>query len=224
MSRLLPLFPLDVVLFPGARLPLHIFESRYRALLADVLAGDSRFGLVAPAPDGEAPPEGALGCVARVEAHQPLADGRANIVAAGERRFVVRRYTEGDSTPYLIGLVEEFDDEEGSGDLPGDTLDMLRRLAERCRAALGELTGLDDASPWPDDAGEFTFRVAAVMPWEAHQARRLLAVRSAAQRADLLLRVLPQIVPELELRASVHARAPTNGKSHQPADLGDPIG
>lgn len=223
MSRLLPLFPLDVVLFPGARLPLHIFEPQYRALLADVLAGDSRFGLLAPAPDGEVPPEGALGCVARVDAHQPLSDGRANIVAAGERRFVLRRYTEGESAPYMIGLVDEFDDEESADDLPGDTLDMLRRLAERCRAALGELTGLDDASPWPDDAGELTFRVAAVMPWEAHQARQLLAVRSAAQRADLLLRVLPQIVPELELRASVHARAPTNGKSHQPADLGDPV-
>ena len=52
MSRRLPIFALDVVLFPGAPLPLHIFESRYRQMIIDCLAGDERFGIVVTGPDG----------------------------------------------------------------------------------------------------------------------------------------------------------------------------
>jgi Lon protease-like protein len=220
MSRLLALFPLDVVLFPGARIALHIFEPRYQVLLADVLEGSGEFGLIPPGDDGGAPAEGSLGCVAHVATQQPIGDGRANIIVAGVRRFTLRRYVETEGIPYRVGLVDEFEDEEGATDIPADSAEALRRLADRCRAALAELTGLDVTEPWPLDAAALTFRVASVLPWEPTQARQLLAIRSAAQRADLLLRVLPQLVPELEARAAVHSRAGTNGKGHHSPDLG----
>src|SRR3989449_1162245 len=71
MPRELPIFPLPIVLFPGAPQPLHIFEPRYRQLLQDCLAGDRRFGiaLVAPPPapgGGPVPKPGGGGCVAPI--------------------------------------------------------------------------------------------------------------------------------------------------------------
>jgi Lon protease-like protein len=218
MSRRLPLFPIQVVLFPGARLPLHIFEGRYRQLLADVLSGDQCFGLVPPGADAEQAPPGALGTVARVVAHQLLPDGRSNIMLEGESRFILRRWLD-EGTPYGSGLVDEFSDEEGASDLPGDALETLRRLAERCRLAMAALTDEPSTGAWANDAATLTFQVAAALPWAGDQARRLLALRTGAQRADVLLSVLPQLVPDLERRASVHTHSSTNGKGHHPPDL-----
>ena len=102
MPSRLPLFPLDVVLFPGELLPLHIFEPRYRRMLADCLEGDQQFGLTA----ASAPGPGSIGCVARIRAAEPLADGRSNIVVVGGRRFGVRALLAED-TPYLVAAIEE---------------------------------------------------------------------------------------------------------------------
>ncbi|HZE74649.1 MAG TPA: LON peptidase substrate-binding domain-containing protein, partial [Gemmatimonadales bacterium] len=84
----LPLFPLNVVLFPGTPLPLHIFEPRYRQMLADCLVGDRRFGLVQPGSEAETPDRGAVGCVAEIRANEQLPDGRANVLVVGGSRFV----------------------------------------------------------------------------------------------------------------------------------------
>jgi Lon protease-like protein len=222
MSRRLPLFPINVVLFPGARLPLHIFEGRYRQLLADVLSDDLCFGLVAPGADGEPPATGSLGTVARVVAHQLLPDGRSNIIVEGEQRFILRRWLD-EGTPYGNGLVDEFSDEEGASELPGDALDTLKRLAERCRVAMAALTDEASSGPWARDAATLTFQVAGALPWTGDQARRLLALRTGAQRADLLLNILPHLVPDLERRAAVHRHAGTNGKGRHAPELGESI-
>lgn len=219
MPLRLPLFPLEVVLFPGARLPLHIFESRYRQLLADVLGGDQRFGLLPPGTESEAAPEGTVGSVARVVAHQPLPDGRSNIIVAGERRFVLRRWLD-EEKPYATGLVDEFDDDESAQALPGDALETLQRLGERCRLAMAALTDEPSGATWASDAATLTFQIASALPWAGDQARKLLAMRSAAQRGDLLLGMLPRIVPDLESRAAVHRHASSNGKGKHPPDLG----
>ena len=81
----IPLFPLGLVLLPGAVVPLHIFEPRYRALLSDVTAGTRCFGLITvPAGTAESElPAGRIGCIARVSAVDTLPDGRANIVIEG---------------------------------------------------------------------------------------------------------------------------------------------
>src|SRR5258705_13557132 len=94
MARELPIFPLPLVLFPGARQPLHIFEPRYRQMLADCLAGDQRFGMTytareegPPSQGAEAPLPGGVGCVAGIRSSQQLPDGRANILPEGDQRF-----------------------------------------------------------------------------------------------------------------------------------------
>jgi len=77
--RELPLFPLQAVLFPGMPMPLHIFEPRYRKMLADIRAGDNLFGLSyfdSAASENEIPAAGHIGCVAEVTETQALPDGR----------------------------------------------------------------------------------------------------------------------------------------------------
>jgi len=90
---LLPLFPLpNLVFFPQTRLPLHVFEPRYRQLIADVVARDQRFGIVLLRPGFEAdyfgaPPVHSYGTMGRIEQTVPLDDGRFNILVYGEARF-----------------------------------------------------------------------------------------------------------------------------------------
>ena len=205
----LPLFPLDVVLFPGARAPLHIFEDRYRALLADVLSGDGTFGIVAGT--AHVPGPGALGALARVVTHQPLDDGRSNILVEGAGRFVVRELVPS-ARPYLIAEVAAFDDEPGGDPVAPDALRTLRALGARCQRAMATLADLPEERGLIGVSEDPTFEVAALMPWEPAQALPLLALRTPRERAALLLRILPGVVPDLERRAGVHRRAGTNGK------------
>ncbi len=91
LPRHIPIFPLrGSVLMPYGRLPLHIFEPRYRALVRDALAGEGMFGMIQPRPGHDAdpcPPLYVTGCLGRIAAHRPLPDGRFLIVLAGVCRF-----------------------------------------------------------------------------------------------------------------------------------------
>src|SRR2546430_2062073 len=145
MPRELPIFPLPIVLFPGAPQPLHIFEPRYRELLADCLAADRRFGnAYGPAqypPRSEPLPRaGDVGCVALIQNTQGLPDGRSNILTVGERRFVLVDWV-GSDRPYRLAHVEEFDDEPVEASeavtLAGDVRDGFTQLTQ----ALGVLPG-----------------------------------------------------------------------------------
>ena len=109
--EILPLFPLPVVLFPGAQMPLHIFEPRYRSMVARCLEGDRRFGLIHHDSDEQGPfllEEGRVGTMARIEQHQALPDGRSLILVRGGDRFQIVKgleqrelFYEADVRPYL---------------------------------------------------------------------------------------------------------------------------
>ncbi|GLZ42127.1 LON peptidase substrate-binding domain-containing protein [Actinokineospora sp. NBRC 105648] len=138
MPDSLPLFPLRAVLLPGANLPLHIFEPRYRQLTVDLVTGalpDRRFGVIAlrPSVDHEVTDIGqlrAVGCSAELRQAKRLPDGRFDIVTTGERRF---RLLELDATsaPYLMGTVEWVPDTEQ----PTLAADSVSLLAESARSA-----------------------------------------------------------------------------------------
>ena len=94
MSEMLPLFPLSTVLFPGMRLPLHVFEERYRALVAELLAGPEprRFGVIAIRKGRETGIDGVhslyqIGCTATLRRVERLEDGRFDLVTVGTERF-----------------------------------------------------------------------------------------------------------------------------------------
>ncbi len=138
MADSLPLFPLQAVLLPGANLPLHIFEPRYRQLTVDLVTGtlpDRRFGVIAlkPSMDHEVTELGQLqtiGCSASLRQAKRLPDGRFDIVTTGDRRF---RLLDLDATaaPYLMGTVEWLPDAEQSTTAAAS----VSMLAESARSA-----------------------------------------------------------------------------------------
>jgi Lon protease-like protein len=114
----LPLFPLNnVVLFPGMRLPLHIFEERYKAMIGDCIDRDTPFGVLL-IKEGQEVGEPAepfrVGTTARIVQVNRLQEGRLNIMTRGERRFEVVEISR--QVPHLVGLVRYLEDE--SGDAP----------------------------------------------------------------------------------------------------------
>jgi Lon protease-like protein len=213
----LPLFPLSVVLFPGNPLPLHIFEPRYRRMLADCLAGDRRFG-VTPAEANAPPGPGSIGCVAEVRLNQELPDGRSNIVVVGGIRFVVGHLLD-ESRPYLVAMVQEFEDDEGT--VPSaDDLASLRQLSTDYLSGLREL---NDESPevptFPADPASLSFHVAGNIECDLGVKQRLLAERSTARRVEALIQLLPILNVAVENGIKIHRRAHTNGKGGGAPDL-----
>jgi Lon protease-like protein len=104
---LLPLFPLQVVLLPGAELPLHIFEERYKEMIAEVIRDRLEFGVILANEKGIVN----TGCTALIDkVLREYPDGRLDIIARGRRRFEIMRIN--DERPFLCASVEFFDDEE----------------------------------------------------------------------------------------------------------------
>lgn len=111
-EREIPLFPLQVVLFPGGVLPLHIFEPRYREMIQYCLDTDSEFGVVlmnGGEETGEPVKSYRVGTATRILDVQHLPDGRMNLITAGEYRFEILDVQ--DELPYLVAQVRLLDDE-----------------------------------------------------------------------------------------------------------------
>lgn len=210
----LPLFPLPLVLFPGAALPLHIFEPRYRQLLVDCLEGDHRFG-IARLDEGVAEAElspGTVGCIAEIVNTETLPDGRSNIVVRGTERFALVSFV---STPhpYRVCRGELVEDEFEIGAeldaLAERVRDVFRRVARAAR------TLADDPDPLPelpDDAASLSFAVASMIDIDLDARQELLASRSPLERLRQLDRVLSAALGTIVDRAQVHTLAKTNGR------------
>ena len=213
MSPRLPLFPLSVVLFPGTPLPLHIFEPRYRQMLADCLAGDRRFGITPLTADDEAPTAGTVGCIADIRVNQDLPDGRSNIVVLGGERFVVSSLVD-QGTPYYVADVEPFDDRPGTAPAE-ERIARLREQFTRYAALVRELSDVEpQEAELPADALALSFHVAAGVELEPAIKQRLLAERSTVRRVEALLLVLPSLTAAVERALVVHRRAHGNGRGH----------
>lgn len=139
----LPLFPLGTVLTPGMRLALHVFEPRYRQLVADLLNDQDpqapEFGVVALRAGwevGELQDLYEVGTTARVTDVLPLPDGRCNLAATGERRFAVERL-DASSRPYLMGTVRWLD--EPAGQWSARLLYTTKRALRAYQYALSQL-------------------------------------------------------------------------------------
>ena len=213
--RELPLFPLPLVLFPGMPMPLHIFEERYRKMLADIRAGDNLFGLSyfdSNSSDKDVPPAGHIGCVAEVTETQALPDGRSNVLAVGVVRYQVEAYVErGD--PYLVVRANYFeDDEEDEAALAANSREvaaMFMRVANAIRVINDERGNLPDISD--TDPQKLSFLVAAAMEIEVETKQELLELRSTTERLSRLRDLLERVVTGYEERARLHGIAKRNG-------------
>lgn len=185
----LPLFPLPVVLLPGAHMPLQIFEERYRDMLRDTLEGDGRFGMVYHDWDEEGPfvfEEGHVGCVAEIREHQRIEDGRSLIVIEGIERFRIIDAIESDSL-YFEGLVGPYRD---STEMHGDELE-ARRLESMglFHSVVASLSERPEALPDLSPEGDISFLLAQTIHIDPEWHQGLLELQDEAARLDRLDRV-----------------------------------
>ena len=217
----LPLIPLPVVLFPGAPLPLHIFEPRYRRLLADCLAGDREFGILYLPPHlGERQiPPGYVGCIAHIDHSVLLDDGRANVLVTGNARFALEALVDDASVPYHVGRVTAYTDLPEDAARLGASAARVRALFARVGRAARQLADDDAAVPaLPDDDARVSFAVASHIDLDAPARQRLLESRSPCGRLDELEVLLAAALDPLERRAAVHERAKSNGRGPHESD------
>lgn len=205
---MLPLFPLGTVLTPGMRLSLHVFEPRYRQLVADLLnaaePGAPEFGVVALRQGWEVGELGDVydvGTSARVTDVLPQADGRCDLTAIGERRFVIESL-DTRVKPYLVGAVRWL--AEPQGEIGAGLIGSVRRTLEMHLRTLAALTADFADSPGPPppaaDPQALSYALAQLpsLPLSDRQgllgvpdtAARLRAGRSVLRRETELMRQL----------------------------------
>lgn len=202
----LPIFPLNVVLYPGTTMSLHLFEPRYRQLLKDIREGDSRFGIltsVSGVPERELPP-GRVGCVAEVTDVEMMPDGRANIVIMGRERFTLDAFVD-DDAPYNVADVSLVADTPGANAVvlavtSDDVAQNFKRVVKAVHAINDESGPLPSL---PDDPAQLAWSIAAMIDIDSDLRYQLLAETDPAARLASVDAVLRKVLPDLELRAAM---------------------
>jgi ATP-dependent Lon protease len=200
----IPLFPLNVVLLPGADLPLHIFEPRYREMVKQCLEEKSEFGVLLALPKGVV----RVGCTAEIlEVVKRYPDGRMDILTVGREPFRVVEFFE--ENPLAEGHVDYLEDRETA------TNAALRRelieLYETCHTLV-----FDD---YPKNAEEgratpLSFIVAATLPMDLLWKQQILELRSELDRQERLVGYLREWAPHLEKTGVLRRRAAGNGHGY----------
>ena len=199
MDALLPLFPLDVVLFPGTPLPLHIFEPRYKEMIGECLAEHRNFGVVRAVEQGLAD----VGCTAEIiTVVKEYPDGRLDLVTEGRKRFELLRVSQ--ERAFLQAEVLMIDDEPGAAP-KADTARAVQ-LHSDLLAVAGAKQDLSAADP-----ALLSFYLAGSLPLDLDFKQRLLSLRSEPERISLLISYLETILPNLRRAATARERAGGNG-------------
>jgi len=202
LDPLIPLFPLDVVLFPGTPLPLHIFEPRYKEMIGECLAQRRSFGVVRAVEQGLAE----IGCTAEiVTVVKEYPDGRLDLVTEGRQRFELVRVNQERS--FLQAEVLMIDDEPG----PAPQADAARavQLHSELLAIAGAKQDFPAAVP-----SLLSFHLAGSVPLDLDFKQKLLSLRSEPERLTLFISYLETIIPNLRRAASARERAGGNGHVH----------
>jgi Lon protease-like protein len=198
----LPIFELPVVLLPGELLPLHIFEERYKRMIAHCVDAEEPFGVVFHDEEGGAR---RIGCEARVaEVLERFDDGRMNIVVAGERPFrVLDRF---EASEYPAGEVEPIGGPGPADDDPD--------AADRARNAFAELVERVSGEPPESDelADQDAYDLAARVELPVETKQKLLELRSERERMQVLGNALRALADAVSRSREIAERAKLNGK------------
>ncbi|MBI1271955.1 ATP-dependent protease [bacterium] len=196
----IPIFPLNVVLFPGSQLSLHIFEEKYRLMFRHVLEGDGAFGVVRrDFSDGKV---ASVGCIARVVEVEKLSRGRLNICAEGDRRFELLELDESDlfpralirlCTPGKSGAREKLLSSELRG-----LLDDLLRLSAR-------VTGqrIAPTEVWPAEPEKLSYLVPATFYGSPSEQQKLLELDDVARRLSSEIALLQEARKHLAAQSAI---------------------
>ena len=200
---LLPLFPLDLVLFPGASLPLHIFEPRYREMISECLDRRKSFGIVRAKEEGVAE----IGCTAEIiTVAKKYPDGRMDIVTEGRERFEVMQVNQERS--FLQAEVLYLRDE------PGEASAEEIAQAVRLQAEIMQLAGSDPAARSGSDTSQLSFGLVGPLPLDLDFKQTLLGMKSEAERVQAVISYLETILPNLRRTLRVRQKAGGNGHVH----------
>ena len=188
----LPLFPLNLVLFPGMDLPLHIFEERYRDMIGECLEKDAPFGvvLIKEGPEVGAPAEPErIGTSTRILRSEMLYQGRMNIMTKGQQRFEIEEIIQ--RVPHVVGRVRYLVDIEGEGcaELLPQVNEEYVELVRNLTALTGGYTSRVDI---PEDPIALSYAIAASLDMEPHLRQSLLVTETAATRLFDLIPLLKQ--------------------------------
>ncbi|GMR13928.1 MAG: LON peptidase substrate-binding domain-containing protein [Gemmatimonadota bacterium] len=188
--RRLPLFPLPMVLFPGAITSLHVFEPRYRRMMEDAFDSDERFGIIFQDPDrldAFDTEEGGVGTLVVIEKARPLSDGGSLILVRGKSRFRIVDGIESEA-PYFEALVEVYEDD---GPSERDAL-MVRRYdtLQRFNGLVKCLSGACGECPPFDVNRELAFQLAPAIQIDPVWQQSLLELRHESDRLERLDAVL----------------------------------
>jgi len=188
-SSLLPIFPLDLVLFPGIPLPLHIFEPRYKEMIAECLELKKPFGVVRASSEGVAD----IGCTAEiVQVTKKYDDGRMDILTRGVDRFEVLEVHEDRS--FLQAEISLIQDE------PGRPARQMVEQAVRLHAEIAKLAGAEVSGP-EEGASNLSFLLAGSLPLDLDFKQKLLVTSSEAKRLEAVVGYLEAILPGLRRAA-----------------------
>jgi len=198
-ANLLPLFPLQVVVFPRTQLPLHIFEGRYKEMVGDAIRDNSEFGIVLVKEEGILN----AGCTVMVDkVLKSHPDGRMDILTRGIRRFEIVMLNQ--EKPYLRGEVAYFDDDEpdpAPTDVQTEALRLYRSWMELEEKSPNEAV-LSDA--------QLSFQLAQGIE-DLDFLHFLLRTRSETLRLKKVAEFLSEYVPRQRMTASMKKLAPLNG-------------
>ena len=202
----IPLFPLNVVLLPGATLPLHIFEPRYRQMVRRCVDEKSEFGVLLGLPKGIV----RVGCTAQVtEVLKRYNDGRMDIITVGRSPFRITKLINADAyakDALLEGDVDLLDDRDARVD--ARMRSELSRLYEVCHTLVFD----DYPKNIEAEAPEYlSFIVAATLPLDLMWKQQVLELRSEADRQERLVGYLREWAPHLQKQEKSRARAGGSG-------------
>jgi Lon protease-like protein len=207
-SRLIPLFPLRVVVFPRTALPLHIFEERYKEMTGAAMREQCDIGIVLAKDEGIVN----AGCTVRIEKLlHTYPDGRRDLLTRGQDRFQIIDINQEKS--YLQATVEFFDDDDIAA-VPGDLRD--RALANY--NTLRGLTDMEERGAVDLDDPQLSFQLAQSLP-DLDFLHALQRDRSETGRLKQLNQYLEQYIPRQRTIERVKAVAPTNGFGGKHAEL-----
>lgn len=185
------MFPLGSPLLPGAVLPLHVFELRYRMMMDDVVHTDpAEFGVVLIERGhevGGGDVRSIVGTVAHVARHDELEDGRRAVIAVGVRRIRIEQWLPDD--PYPVALVSDWPDDPVEGGV-GDERVATERLRGAVDRFLAVVRRLDEHTPEVDPRSDveslddYSYRVAITLPLGAADRQRVLESSDAIERSS----------------------------------------
>jgi Lon protease-like protein len=202
LPPLLPLFPLEVVLFPGAPLPLHIFEPRYKEMIGECIQGKKRFGVIRVQENSLAD----VGCTAEIVAvTKRYDDGRMDIVTQGRDRFELLEVNQ--ERQFLRGEVLYISDEPEAA--TEQEREQALQLHRQILALAGAQQDLSDDSDVP-----LSYQLAGSLPLDLDFKQQLLGVRSEAERVRTLVQYFGKILPNLRRAVQVRQKAGGNGHAH----------